>query len=110
MKNDTEKREPVFSAFCPHGSKEKISGSDFKIRATNFKKQAINFSPSENPFKKHPKNADKKHAWFFQFQETDEYEGMTCKIPSDAYRARRNFVFDVATTVAECSNGSVILR
>ena len=33
--------------FYPHGSKEKISGSDFEIRATNFKKQATNFSPSE---------------------------------------------------------------
>ena len=59
MKNDTEKREPVFSVFTPHGSKEKISGSDFEIRATNFKKQATNFLPSENPFKNRPEKADK---------------------------------------------------
>ena len=39
----------VFSVFTLHGSKEKISGSDFEIRATNFKKQATNFLPPETP-------------------------------------------------------------
>ncbi len=54
--------------FYPHGSKEKISGSDFEIRATNFKKQATNFSPSENPFEKRPENADKKAAFAVEYR------------------------------------------
>ena len=37
------KMKTDFQHFYPHGSKEKISGSDFEIRATNFKKQATNF-------------------------------------------------------------------
>ena len=44
-----EKWKLIFSVFIPHGSKEKISGSDFEILATNFKKQATNFLPPENP-------------------------------------------------------------
>ena len=40
----------IFSAFYSHGSKEKISGSDFEIRATNFKKQGTYFLPRENLF------------------------------------------------------------
>ena len=52
--------------FYPHGSKEKISGSDFKIRATNFKIQGTYFSPSENPFEKRPENVDKKAALLLQ--------------------------------------------
>ena len=45
-------RKLFSSAFTPHGSKEKISGS-------NFKKQAINFLPLENPFENRPEKADK---------------------------------------------------
>jgi hypothetical protein len=53
-----EKLKLIFSVFYPHGSKEKISGSDFEIRATNFKIQGTYFLLSENPFENRGKIED----------------------------------------------------
>ena len=53
-----EKRKLVFSAFTPHGSKEKIQGTYFKICLTYFKISQTYFPPTENPFENSLKNAD----------------------------------------------------
>ena len=92
------------------GAKKKLVARILKSEPLILKSKPLIFRPLKTRSKNTRKTQTKNTHGFFQFQETDEYEGMTCKIPSDAYRARRNFVFDVATTVAECSNGSVILR
>ena len=49
----------IFSAFIPHGSKEKICLTYFELCQTYFKIQGTYFLPSENPFENHAEKADK---------------------------------------------------
>ena len=54
-----EKRKLVFSAFTPHGSKEKICLTYFEICQTYFKIQGTYFLSPGNPFENRAENADK---------------------------------------------------
>ena len=68
-------RRPAFSFTRGKGfgAKKKLVARILKSEPLILKSKPLIFRPLKTRSKKHPKNADKKHACLFSFKETDEY-------------------------------------